>query len=265
MKQLASVNVVHDFNQLLSNSTGPSAIYTHAQSVNNTVVRTVAHSILGLVMLVQLVKISQRIDASATLPAIKDVVFLGVFYVIFFWLINNSFEVCGAVFEGIESISKNIAAGGNFSATLAEPQDAANLPVQTLLILVLVSILMYIVGLVAWIVAYFVFYARAILLYVMAAFAPIPLAMLGFEDTRSFGINFCRNFISTCLAGAIMVFLLMAFPLVITTVISGQPNVSLIEENVQLNIIIIQILALSILLIAGLLKTGSWAREIMGG
>lgn len=34
----------------------------------------VAHAILGLFMLMQLIKISQRIDATSTLPAVKDVV-----------------------------------------------------------------------------------------------------------------------------------------------------------------------------------------------
>ena len=36
----------------------------------------VAHAILGLFMLMQLIKISQRIDATSTLPAVKDIVCL---------------------------------------------------------------------------------------------------------------------------------------------------------------------------------------------
>ncbi len=273
MQKLALDTVAHDFSKLLGNS-GPdtggfgSGVYGLAQHTNNTFVMPIAHSILALVMLIQLVKISQRIDASATMPAIRDVVFLMVFYAIFFWLINNSFEICRAVFNELEKISLGLT--GMPKETLSQLsalQDTSNLSVGALCNLILITLLMYIMGLIAWLITYFSFYARAIMLYVMATFAPIPLAMLGFEETRSFGVNFCKNFITTCLAGAIMTFILLAFPMVLTGLVGDLAGLgdNLLAQGIMMDVTIIKMLAICLLLIAGLLKAGSWAKDLLGG
>lgn len=59
------------FNNLLGKKTG--TFYSTVSFVNKSVVMPTAASILSLVMLIQLIKISQRIDGTATLPAIKDI------------------------------------------------------------------------------------------------------------------------------------------------------------------------------------------------
>ena len=53
---------------------GNETVWNIVSSVHQTVVIPIAESILALFMLVQLIKISQRIDATATLPAVKDIV-----------------------------------------------------------------------------------------------------------------------------------------------------------------------------------------------
>ena len=58
----------------------------------------VAHAILGLFMLMQLIKISQRIDATSTLPAVKDIVFLVVTYCILSYFIDNALDLVSAIY-----------------------------------------------------------------------------------------------------------------------------------------------------------------------
>lgn len=53
----------------------------------------------SLVMLIQLIKISQRIDGTATLPAIKDIVFLIIYATIFIWLLKNSLKICAGAYD----------------------------------------------------------------------------------------------------------------------------------------------------------------------
>ena len=60
-------------------------------------------------MLIQLIKISQRIDGSATLPAIKDIVFLIVYATIFIWLIKNSVDICAAAYDTFNDIVNGIS------------------------------------------------------------------------------------------------------------------------------------------------------------
>lgn len=54
--------------------------YELMKTIHQTAIIPIAESILALFMLVQLVKISQRIDSTATLPAVKDIVFLAVVF-----------------------------------------------------------------------------------------------------------------------------------------------------------------------------------------
>ena len=56
-------------------------MYNLTNNIFQTAVIPIGESILALFMLVQLVKISQRIDATSTLPAVKEIVFLAVIYV----------------------------------------------------------------------------------------------------------------------------------------------------------------------------------------
>lgn len=44
-------------------------------------------------MLMQLIKISQRIDATSTTPAVKDIVFLVVTYYILSYFIDNALDL----------------------------------------------------------------------------------------------------------------------------------------------------------------------------
>ena len=78
------------------------------RTLHQTLLIPLAESILALIMLVQLVKISQRIDSTSTLPAVKDIVFLAVFYVIFHWLIVNSLDIVTAIYNIFNHITASI-------------------------------------------------------------------------------------------------------------------------------------------------------------
>ena len=73
-------------------------MYNLTNNIFQTAVIPVGESILALFMLVQLVKISQRIDATSTLPAVKEIVFLAVIYVLLHWFINNSLDIMQAIY-----------------------------------------------------------------------------------------------------------------------------------------------------------------------
>ena len=72
--------------------------------------------------------------------------------------------------------------------------------VPALIALLLVSVISWVVVLGAYIVALVVCWARAIQLYIMAAFSPIPLSLMALDDTRQIGIGYLKNFTAVCLA-----------------------------------------------------------------
>lgn len=252
-----------DFSNLFGDGTGAESVWGVITAVHQSVLIPLGESILVFVMLVQVVKISQKIDAQATLPTVKEILFLAAFYVIFHWLINNSLDLCSAVFTEAGKITTALSGGNaDVQGALTLIENPRDYSIGQLITLMITTAFVQLIGVFACVVAFVMAAARALQLYAMATFSPIPFALLGFEETRSMGINFCKNFIAVCLAGAIMVFLLTIFPGLMTSVFSqglGDPTSVLAAANLA------KIIGLPLLLMLGLIKSGSWARDIMGG
>lgn len=270
------------FDSLLGVST-----YELTKTIHQTAVIPIAESILALFMLVQLVKISQRIDATATLPAVKDIVFLAVVYVLIHWFIVNSLDIMQAIYKiAVDNIIPEIGTAQSNTGFFNGELTTSNIPDSTwdeltiggCFLTLCASILSVIGGVVAYMVAFIVAYARAWQIYAMAAFSSIPIALLGFDETRQMGIGFLKNFAAAVLAGAVMMFLLVIYPLALSTMttasgVTGGASIlflisipaggtaSLASASV---LILLEFLAITFLLIIALIKSGAWAKEILG-
>ncbi|MEW4402898.1 VirB6/TrbL-like conjugal transfer protein, CD1112 family [Enterococcus sp. AN402] len=252
---------------------GSETVYSLVETVHGVAVIPLAESILALFMLVQLVKISQRIDATATLPAVKDIVFLAISYVIFHWLIINSLDIVAAIFDEFNKIVTSFQQGGanpiQNQALDWSDINLSDVTVGNCIVLVLAALVSYGTGFIAYIVSLLVVMARVIQLYVMAAFAPIPLSLLGFDETRQSGINFIKNFCAACLAGAIIMFIFIAYPTILASTVTQVGSNDLLNmlkggTNITPIFSLSTWIVVSILLILGLIKSGAWAKEILG-
>ena len=268
--------LTNSFNNLF----GAGNVYSTVQAIYSTGVQPVAQAILAFLMLVQLIKISQKIDATSTLPAVKDIVFLAVFFAIFTWLINNALPLMSNVYDIFNHIAKTDVLGnvgwGSTAVNSVDFSDAevSNSSIGACVTLVIIALLCALIGLLAFVVVYVVSLARCIQLYVMAAFSPIPLALLGFDETRSAGVAFIKNFCAAALAGVIMVFLLVIFPSIVSAIAVSNTNLGsellsctvggAFVNGISAVLAILKWLAVSVLLIVGLVKSGAWAKEIMG-
>lgn len=257
-----STGITGNFENLFSST----EIWGFVESVHQTVVIPLAESILALFMLVQLVKVSQRIDATSTLPAVKDIVFLAVTYVLFHWLIINSLDIITAIFNEFNKIANEFIP----SATNPKPfEDIGEIKGEDMggcFILLLCGAICWLTGLTATIVSTVVVMARAVQLYAMAAFSPIPLSLLGFDETRQMGIGFLKNFCAAALAGAVMLFLISAYPYMVTAASLSTSSLSAIAAGGYDGVaVIVDWIALGFLLIYALFKCGGWAKEILGG
>lgn len=270
------------FDSLLGVST-----YELTKTIHQTAVIPIAESILALFMLVQLVKISQRIDATATLPAVKDIVFLAVVYVLIHWFIVNSLDIMQSIYKiAVDNIIPEIGTAQSNTGFFNGELTTSNIPDSTwdeltiggCFLTLCASILSVIGGVVAYMVAFIVAYARAWQIYAMAAFSSIPIALLGFDETRQMGIGFLKNFAAAVLAGAVMMFLIVIYPLALSTMttasgVTGGASIlflisipaggtaSLASASV---LILLEFLAITFLLIIALIKSGAWAKEILG-
>lgn len=270
MQSISAADILTSGFELLLGSGASTGFYDILYGLHQTMIIPLAHSILALVMLVQVVKISQRIDATSSLPAVKDIVILTVFFVFFTFLINNSLELCGAVYNDINSMALYLTGTSSISTTLTlnRPSDLTNVSYGVILMYLLFVIIAFLIGLLAWVISYLMAYARAFQVYIMATFSPVPFALMGYEGTRSFGIGFCKNFIAVCLAGIIMILMLIAFPFMMNSLVSDSIALSVtgsIQNQIAAMGAPIRMLAVSVLLAFGLTKSGAWARDILGG
>jgi hypothetical protein len=247
-------------------------VYQVASDLCNVSVKPLAYSILGLVIMVQVIKIAQRMDQHGTMPAVKDILFLAIFVTIFMFLIRHAQDLCAMVYTEIQKIVLAIQKPMAYSIKL-EPWYGSDVisgvpipgaaigmdPVTgTLIFGVMVMAIVLLAVLIAWVVTLVMGLARALQLYLFMAFAPIPFALMGIDETRQMGVGFVKNFVSVCLAGAIMMFLLFCFPLILSAFFHSG---GLVKGQGQ----ILQLIALCILLIMGITKSGSWARDVLGG
>lgn len=130
----------------------------------------------------------------------------------------------------------------------------------------MVAVISWLVVLIAYIVALVVCWARAIQLYIMAAFSPIPLAFLGFDQTRQIGIGYLKSFGAVCLAGLIILILLISFPVILGSIVAANPGTGTPIDAIANGLTYaLQYLAMCILLVLSLVKSGSWARDIVSG
>jgi len=250
---------------------GGASVADFMRGVNRELVIPVAHSILVLVMMVQLIKISQRADASAQMPVVKEVAFLAVFFTIFTWLIDRSWDICLAIFDVAHNITVAMTVpGGTFDPAALTDTLTGVTGIVNLIPFLLVLLIAFIAAGAAFVLALVITWARALQIYIMMAFAPIPFALLGFEETKSFGVGFLKNFASLCLATTILVMMLQLFPLLVNAAVAfGSVAVPGVDGATSPlgrgEISVLAIVAMCLVLIFGLAKSGSWAKDILGG
>lgn len=257
-----------DFNAMLTTS-GSISMYDIAHGVWQVAILPIGCGVLSLVFTIKLIQISQRVDGNASMPGVKEVVFLLVFFAVFLFLIQHSFELMQAIYEVIGIAIDRVI--GLFDQGDALDVSAVSIvttdgDIPALLAMLIVSLISWVVVLAAYIIALVVCWARALQLYIMAAFSPIPLAFMALDDTRQIGVGYLKNFTAVCIAGLIIVILLIAFPLILGGIVGVNPGTATPIDAVANGLTYaLQYLAMCILLILSLVKSGAWARDIVSG
>ena len=205
------------FSQMIGGA-GTVTMYDLVRGVWEHAILPIGCGMLSFVFTVQLIKVSQRMDGNASMPGVREVVFMLVFFAVFLFLIQNSFDLMAAVYEVVKlAIDRVVALFGE-----GMPIDLAAVSITTvdddvaaLIAMLVVALVSWLVVIVAYVVALVVSWARAIQIYVMAAFSPIPLALISLDETRQMGVGYLKNFAAVCLAGVIILVLLVSFPIVL--------------------------------------------------
>lgn len=257
-----------DFQNMLTTS-GTVSMYDISHTVWQVAILPIGCGVLSLVFTIKLIQISQRMDGNQSLPGVKDVVFLLVFFAVFLFLVQNSFELMQAIYEvvglAIQRVSTAFGTGGALDlATVSIVTTDDDVP--ALVAMLVVSLISWLLVLVAYVVSLVVCWARALQLYVMAAFSPIPLSLMALDETRQVGVGYLKNFTAVCIAGLIILILLISFPIILGGLTGANPGSGTPIDGIANDLTYaLQYLAMCVLLILSLVKSGTWARDIVSG
>jgi hypothetical protein len=247
LKTINSGQLTNDFGNLFGTN---SQAYEFVKVAKDTVVNFAAYSVLAIIFLVQTVKIANKFEQNGVMPEFKEIIFLFVGLMIFKFIIDNSLDFCNEIYTGFVGLDQQLQNHLSFSDPGSIfPSFAADK--GSYITNLFIGIIAFFVSLIAEVVSYFSVFARAIQIYLFTIFAPIPLAMLGADETRQFGVGFIKNYVALCLAGTIMVISILFFPLMVGAIGNNGGNVA-------------EALGICCVFVASLGKAGSWAKEILG-
>lgn len=234
-----------------------SWVFSAIKTINETIAVPTAHSVLALMIMVQIFSVARRASSGDVLPGFKDIAVIVIFFVCFSWAINHSMEICSAIYTAFVDMIVQVQsiATGATGGTLPEITAGSGGMMGVKLI---IGLMLLIAGIVAYVATTAMLLARSLQIYVMAMFSPIPLACLGADLTRSMGIGFLKNFVAACLAGVIIMLLILLYPALYSGILGDA--FSLGEGFMGC----IALLALPTLMTMGMAKSGSWAKELLG-
>ena len=89
-------------------SAGSTSMYALVSSVWQVAILPIGCGVLSFVFTIRLIQISQRMDGNAQMPGVREVVFLLVFFAVFLFLIQNSFDIMAALYEVTQARSTRV-------------------------------------------------------------------------------------------------------------------------------------------------------------
>lgn len=265
---MTSADLTAGFSNLLGDYS-TSGIVGLCESVANSVIKPCANTILTLVVLFELFKIASEMDKNGgTLPAVREVVKLFVMLAIFLYIVNNGFELMEGLFDLCQRIVNAIGQqlyADSVTNLEFESGDFENVAaIGDMIFMLILALFIFLASILATVVAQFMFLARGLEIYVLSMFAPLPFSLIGLSETRSWAIGYIKQFIQVCLSGAIIMVILYIIPALLNVAIADAK----VEWGTMVTLLdcfwIIKMLAIEILCIFMLVKSGSLAGKILG-
>lgn len=234
-------------------------------NLGNGTIMSAAKTFLAIVVLVRLLEVARRMDQQGgTMPAVREILSLFGFYVVSLLLVSRAPDIMSGLFTALQAIIRSIngsmGADGLAKIEFTMPDGIDDL--GQMVILFIMGLLMLSFALLGAVIAQVLAVARAIEIYILTMFAPIPMAFLTYDGTRQWGLGYIKNYMAVCLSGAVIIAILYMFPIVFSSFFNASTfNLGDMKTSAWP----IQMFACLFVLIISLLKSGSFANKILGG
>lgn len=183
------------------------SMWQTVETVHNVAVKPVTSAILAIMFVLMLVRTSVHVEGDSQL-GVRIVAATMFKIAIVFVVAQNAMKILNALLSISTDITKSIltnpaASQGDVGTKMLDRINAMN-PMEQIGALVLL-LLPFIVALVVGIIPFVLIFVRFLQLFIMAAFASLPLAFFGHEDTKQIPIGYLKAFAATALSGTVMV------------------------------------------------------------
>lgn len=239
-----------------------SDVYAFVVLIQKDVTAPVGVSLLGIFLMIELIgKVTKDQDGQTGVGTMQMVMVTGIKLIGFKLILDIAPMIMIVIYDFTRSISQGIANLANTAAPEITAATVENLPNDGgLFFVILIMGIAVIVSLCLPIIVSALITLRFVEIYIYMAFSPIPLATLVSEEMRNIGIGFLKSFAATCMQGAVLVLVLMLFPLALSGLLpQGSPNG--IDGTVSL---CVSILGYCVVMIIMLLMTNKMASRITG-
>lgn len=222
-----------------------SEIYKVASDVCNNVIKPVSFAILGLFAVIELVKISSKVNESGGGNSMSaELVFKLLFkFAISVFIVNKTDMIMYAIYSLSLKIMNGVTLTTQSTAVVADIESYVNplglgeqigLLMELSIIGISIKIILGLINIIAL--------GRAIQLYLYFAVSPLPLATLTNEESSQIAKNFLKNFAAICLQGLFILLTVSFFKGLI-----NQEITTAIDGSAGLWAILLQCILLAIL------------------
>lgn len=179
-------------------------------TIHNTAVKPITSIILSIMFVLMLATTSTRAEGDRELGV--RIIAATMFKIALVFIVAQNAVL---ILDAISSVAATIAgtantvdvgAGGGDPALGDQLRDdiaAQGLTEKVTLLVIL--LLPWLVSVIASVLVIVLVYIRFLQMYLMSAFASLPLAFLGHEDTKSIGIGYLKGFATVALTGTVIV------------------------------------------------------------
>jgi hypothetical protein len=185
-------------------------IYTAMVALHDTAVKPVTAIVLSIMFTLTLAQTSAKHEEDNELGV--RIVAATMFKIAMVLIaVQSSMKILGAIVGVGTSISKEarnvpISGSGEFQKMGDKfAEQITDMSDMETAIGIVILLLPFLVATIATLIVLVLITLRFMQLYMMIAFASLPIAFLGNEDTKSMGIGYLRSFGATVLSGAVLI------------------------------------------------------------
>ena len=196
---------------LLSPEQYNSALYQGAITIHNTAVKPITAIVLSVMFVIMLASSSTRVEGdrelgvriiAATMFKCALVLVVAQNAVLILNAINS---IATTVASTANSVDVGGTAGVGSQIGDAMRDDIADAGMVKQLGMLVILLIPFIVAEVGGVLATVLVFVRFLQLYMLSAFASLPLAFFGHEDTKQIGVGYLKRYATTALQGVMLI------------------------------------------------------------